>query len=70
MNGKKRNYFSLTGNNIRVPKKLQSVDIYVETNLSANSIKQIIIKMLKKYQVKLTEFIVYYRADYTELSKK
>lgn len=70
MNGKKRNYFSLTGNNIRVPKQLQSADIYVETNLNANSIKQIIIKMLKKYQVKLMEFNVYYRADYTELNIK
>lgn len=70
MNGKKRDYFSFTVNNIRKPKKLKSVDIYIETNLSANSIKQIIIKMLKKFQIRLHDYVVYYRADYTELNKK
>ena len=70
MNGKKRNYFSLTKDNIRKPKKLEGGDVYIETNLSANSIKQIIIKMLKKYQIKLSDFVVYYRADYTELNRK
>jgi uncharacterized protein YeeX (DUF496 family) len=70
MNGKKRDYFSFTVNNIRKPKKIKSADIYIEINLSANSIKQIIIKMLKKYQIKLHDYVVYYRADYTELNKK
>ena len=70
MNGKKRNYFSFDDKNIRKPKKLKSTDFFVETNLSANSIKQIIIKMLKKYQIKLQDYVVYYRADYTELNKK
>jgi len=69
MNGKKKSYFSLSENNIRKPRKLQRAQIYIETNLSANSIKQIIIKMLKKYQIKLTDYIVYFRADYTELGK-
>lgn len=69
MNGKKRNYFSLTGDNIRVPKKLRAADIYVETNLSANQIRQIIVKMLKRYKIELEEFKVYYRADYSELNK-
>ena len=70
MNGKKRDYFSFTDNNIRKPKKLKSTDIFIETNLSANSIKQVIIKMLKKYQIKLQDYVVFYRADYTELNKK
>lgn len=68
MNGKKKSYFSLSNENIRKPRMLSCADIYIETNLSANSIKQIIIKMLKKYQIKITEYIVFYRADYTELA--
>lgn len=70
MNGKKRSYFSMTEDNIRKPNKLECDDIYIETNLSANSIKQIIIKMLEKYNIKLSDFTVYYRADYTELNKR
>lgn len=69
MNGKKKSYFSYSEDNIRKPRKLQCAKIYIETNLSANSIKQIIIKMLKKYKIKLTDYIVYFRADYTELAK-
>lgn len=63
MNGKTRSYFSVTDSNIRKPKKLESGNIYIETNLSANSIKQIIIKMLKKYQIKLQDFVVYFKED-------
>lgn len=70
MNGKKRSYFSYSEDNIRKPKKLKCAQIYIEINLSANSIKQIIIKMLKKYKIRLTDYIVYFRADYTEIGKK
>ena len=69
MNGRKKSYFSLTENNIRKPRKLECADIYIESNLSANSIKQIVIKMLRKYNIKVTDYIVYFRADYTELNK-
>ncbi|MDW5300423.1 MAG: hypothetical protein SA378_09830 [Sedimentibacter sp.] len=70
MNGKKKSYFAVSEGNIRKPRKLHNTDIYIETNLSANSIKQIIIKMLKKYQIKLTDYIVFFRADYTEIGKQ
>lgn len=69
MNGRKKSYFSLTEKNIRKARKLECADIYIESNLSANSIKQIVIKMLRKYNIKVTEYIVYFRADYTELNK-
>lgn len=69
MNGRKMNYFSFSKDNMRKPRKLEYADVYIESNLSANSIKQIIIKMLRKYNIKITEFIVYFRADYTELNK-
>ncbi|WP_315080562.1 hypothetical protein [uncultured Clostridium sp.] len=69
MNGRKKSYFSVSKNNIRKPRKLECADIYIESNLSANSIKQIIIKMLRKYNIKITDYIVYFRADYTELNK-
>lgn len=69
MNGRKMNYFSCSKDNMRKPRKLECADVYIESNLSANSIKQIIIKMLRKYNIKITEFIVYFRADYTELNK-
>ena len=69
MNGRKKSYFSLTESNIRKPRKLECADIYIESNLSANSIKQIIIKMLRKYNIKITDYLVYFRADYTELNK-
>lgn len=69
MNGKRNSYFSISENNMRNPKKLECVDIFIETNMNANSIKQVIIKMLKKYKIKLQDYVVFYRADYTELNK-
>lgn len=70
MNGKKRIYFS----RVELPtmiasRKLKSCEIYVETNLSANSIRTLIIRSLKEYKIKLTDYKVYLRADYSDLHK-
>jgi len=39
----------------------------VETNLSANAMRNLIIKMLQKYNLKPSEFKVFLRADYSSL---
>lgn len=69
MNGKKSKYFSANPNMLRKPVKLEKADLFIETNMSANSIRNLIIKMLQKYGVKSSEFIIFLRADYTELHK-
>lgn len=38
LKGRKRPYFTLNVNELRVPEKIKGTDIFVETNLSANSI--------------------------------
>jgi len=41
LEGKKRPYFSKDPNALRTPEKIKNTDIYIETNLSANSIVQL-----------------------------
>ena len=67
MRGRKTKLFSTNPANIRNPHKLQDSELYVETNLSANSMRNLIIKMLQKYNLKPSEFKVFLRADYTSL---
>jgi len=67
MQGRKQKLFSNDPSNIRSPHKLKDNHIYVETNLSANSIRNLIIKMLQKYNLKTSDFKVFLRADYTSL---
>jgi ribose 5-phosphate isomerase RpiB len=43
--------------------------IYVETNQSANSLRNLIVKMLKEFNLKISDYKIYFRADYTELNK-
>lgn len=69
MQGKKINYFSKTISNMRKPVKIDTMNIFVETNMSSNQIRNVIIKMLKQYGISLTEYKVYLRADYTALHK-
>lgn len=67
MNGKKKKYFSKESRGMRAPKKVAN-KLYVETNQSANSIRNLIIKVLKEYGFKAKDFKVYLRADYSELN--
>lgn len=67
MNGKKNKYFSLKGDDMRRP-ALMLKSIYIETNMSSNSIRNLIIKMLKVYNIKINSYKVYFRADYSELN--
>lgn len=68
MNGKKNKYFSKNPNLLRNPVSIMD-KIYIETNLSSNDIRNKIIKMLKEYNIKITDYKVYFRADYTSLNK-
>lgn len=68
MNGKKVTYFS----RVKLPKmrsarEIKLANIYVETNLSANGIRNLLIKVLNKYNIKLTDYKIYLKADYSEL---
>lgn len=67
MQGKKVNYISRTGDQMRKPVKLNNYDIYIETNMSANSIRNLLVKLLKRYEIKITDYQIYLRADYTNL---
>lgn len=70
MQGRSRSNFSFNEDDLKKPEKLNDCDVYVETNFSANAIKGLIVKMLRKYGIKIGEFIVFFRADYTELNMK
>jgi hypothetical protein len=68
LNGKKVTYFAFKEEDIvRAPRKIQNLDLYVSTNHSANSIRNIIINILREYKVSISDFKVYLRADYSEL---
>lgn len=44
--------------------------IYIETNMSANSIRNLILKLLKEFSIPTNSFNVYLKADYTSLNKQ
>lgn len=68
MNGKKVIYFSRVKlPTMRAVVEIKSVNIYVATNLSANGIRNLLIKMLNKYNIKLSDYKIYLKADYSEL---
>jgi len=68
MNGKKRRYFSKDSSLMRNPKLINN-KIYIEVNQSANSLRNILIKLLKAYRFNISDYKVYLRADYTNLKK-
>ncbi|MBI4462959.1 MAG: restriction endonuclease subunit R [Acidobacteria bacterium] len=49
LEGRKRPYFSRTPDVLRLPKKIKNTDIFVETNLSANSIARICFDMISLF---------------------
>ena len=67
-NGRKSQYFRLNDPGLmRSPFKLDYLDMYVETNFSANAIRNLIIKMIKHYRIPTMEYKIFLRADYTGL---
>lgn len=68
MNGKKVIYFSRDKlPTMRAVVEIKSVNIYVATNLSANGIRNLLIKILNKYNIRLSDYKIYLKADYSEL---
>ena len=65
--GRKIAYFVKDPIGIRRPEKIAGTDIYVTTNMSANSIRNVILKMLGKYSIKPNDYKIFMRADYTAL---
>lgn len=69
LNGRKSAYFTTDKKIMRRPVHI-GLDIYVETNMSANSIRNLIIKLLKEFNIPTNSFKVYLKADYTSLNKQ
>lgn len=69
MNGKKNKYFSIKTDSIRKPELIGN-KLYVETNMSGNSIRNLIIKILKEFDIKISDYKVYFRADYTNVNRE
>lgn len=68
MNGKKVIYFSRVKlPTMRAAREIKNVNMYIETNLSANGIRNLLIKMLNKYNIKLSDYKIYLKADYSDL---
>lgn len=65
--GRKRILLSKNRNQIFNPEKLNYIDGYIETNLSADSIKNLIKRILKLYDIPLTKYFIYLRADYNNM---
>lgn len=73
MQGRKAPYFSnklIVEDNINKNEKVGDLDVYVWVNLSCNQIRNVIRRILKKYNYKFDDFKIYLRADYTDLHKK
>ncbi len=69
MNGKKRKYFSRDENDISGEPRKIGDKIYIETNLSSNGVRNLIVKILKEYGYSIKDYKVYFAADYTEINR-
>lgn len=58
MKGRKVSYFSRNFVD-RKNEKIKNLDIYVWTNLSANSIRNLIRKLMRKFDIKITDYYIY-----------
>ena len=52
-------------NLIRAPREINGTDVFVMTNMSANQVRNVIEKMLRKYGIKINDYKLYLKADYT-----
>ena len=66
MKGRKIKYFGTNYVELKNA-KMKEMDIYVWTNLSANSIRNLILKMLRQFGIEISSFFIYLRADYSPL---
>ncbi len=66
MQGRKIQYFCKDASLIRAPRKIKGTDIFVMTNMSANQIRNVIERMLRKYNLKVNDYKLFLKADYTD----
>lgn len=66
--GSRRKYISTDKSELSIPLKINDVT-YIETEHGgANGIRNLMIKLLQEFDFDIKDFVVYYRADYTQLS--
>lgn len=65
--GRTRKYFSFDGKDIKKPKKIKGTNVFVETNLSANNIRNIIVNMLERYNIPKSQYQIYLSKDLSAL---
>lgn len=70
MQGKTRKYFSRNEASLRNPEKIKGSNIFVETNLSANSTRDMVMKMLDEYRIPYAAFKIYLSKDLNPLHKE
>lgn len=68
LQGRKVSYFCEDEKSvIRKPMKISGTNVFAMTNMSANQIRNVIERMLRKYNIKICEYKLYLKADYTSL---
>lgn len=68
MQGKKVAYFCNDIKTVvRNPVKVKGTSVFVMTNMSANSVRNVIERMLRKYKIKTSSYKIFLRADYSSL---
>lgn len=70
MQGKTRKYFSKNEKELWNPEEIKGTDIFIETNLCANDIRNMVLKMLDKYRIPYADFEVYLSKDLRPLHKE
>ena len=63
MQGKTRIYFSENEKLMSNPEQIKETNIFVETNLSANGIRDLIVKMLDQYRIPHAAYKIYLSKD-------
>ncbi len=65
MQGRKVPYFCKDPKGIRAPRKVDGTDVFVMTNMSANQVRNVVERMLRKYGIKVNDYKLFLKADYT-----
>ncbi|HVS89281.1 MAG TPA: hypothetical protein VHF01_13810 [Candidatus Acidoferrum sp.] len=60
LEGRKRPYFSRNSDVLRLPKKIADSDVYVETNLSANSIVKLCLDLIALFGYQDSDLVLHY----------
>jgi|SRR5690554_1880624 len=65
LNGKRKPYFSDNPSDLRTPIPMEKTTLYFEGKMSANSIRNLIVKVLQQFGYNTASFKIYLRADYS-----